>query len=60
MFRVGDKVRHVLYGKGEVIYVQYRGHNIGVKFENGGPQGFAPHSSHDVKDLVREDFFVKG
>ncbi len=54
-FAIGQKVYHETFGAGVIIEKSYsrRGtENYGVKFDKGGPQGWADKASHDIADLV--------
>jgi hypothetical protein len=57
----GQQVSHPVWGLGLIIGVEdsiklndyrYAGSvNIYVKFDTGGPEGFAENSTNDIKDL---------
>lgn len=49
LFSKGQRVRHPKYGVGTVIDIIPRGY--AVKFDNGGPQGWAEKSNHEVEEL---------
>jgi hypothetical protein len=54
-FAVGQRVFNDTYGGGVITdrsYGRNGSENYGVKFDNGGPQGWASKSTHDVADLV--------
>lgn len=54
-FRQGQRVYSEVYGAGTVIHFEYsrRGtEQYGIKFDNGGPQGWAENATNDVEDLV--------
>jgi hypothetical protein len=51
---LGQRIVNKKYGKGTIISKirSRRGSwNYGVRFDNGGPQGWAEKATHDVKDL---------
>jgi len=57
-FFSGQRVAHPVYGTGTVIRVEKKGglrhkrsQNIGVKFDKGGPQGWADRSSNLITEL---------
>jgi hypothetical protein len=53
-FKYGQRVYSEVYGAGTVIYLGYsrRGtEQYGIKFDNGGPQGWAENATNDVADL---------
>lgn len=51
-FAVNTAVYHPTYGDGVVTFVNPRRiENIAVKFENGGPQGFANDATNNTADL---------
>jgi len=52
---VNSRVRHSKYGLGTVVDVwrsRIRTTNAAVKFDKGGPLGWADKATHDIKDLV--------
>lgn len=49
IFHKGQRVRHPKYGVGTVIDIISRGY--AVKFDKGGPQGWAENATNDVADL---------
>lgn len=52
---MGQRVYSEDFGAGIVIHSQYsrRGtEQYGIKFDNGGPQGWAENATNDVADLV--------
>lgn len=60
-FAIGEEVVSKKYGTGIVIasgYSRSGSVQYGIKFYNGGPQGWAEKSTHDPNDLV--SFTVKG
>lgn len=57
-FKVGEAVNHDTYGRGIVIdaWRSPRGsENYAIRFDTGGPQGFAQNSTNDVDDLRTYD-----
>lgn len=48
-FRQGQAVCHPKYDKGVVLVGGTN--NIAVKFDNGGPVGFASNATNNIKDL---------
>jgi hypothetical protein len=60
----GSRVSHPVYGLGTVIGIEdsvklndlryISNLNVYVKFDQGGPQGFAVNASNDVKELVEQ------
>ena len=50
-FSLGQKVYSEVYGTGMVIWVGPHD-NYGVKFDKGGPQGWADRATFDIADLV--------
>ena len=54
-FKHGQRVYSETYGAGTVINSWYsrRGtEQYGIKFDGGGPQGWAENATNDVADLV--------
>lgn len=54
-FKVNQPVKHETYGVGVVIdsWLSKRGsENYAVKFDNGGPQGWAENATHDISELT--------
>jgi hypothetical protein len=54
-FSLGQKVFSEVYGAGTVIHATYsrRGtEQYGVKFDNGGPQGWAENATNDIDSLA--------
>ncbi len=52
--RIGQTILHQKYGRGTVtdVWRSRRGStNLSVKFDKGGPVGFAEKATHDIKDL---------
>jgi hypothetical protein len=51
-FKVGQKVHHDVYGTG-IVLDAWAGkvENYAIRFEKGGPLGWAERSTNDVKDL---------
>jgi hypothetical protein len=52
--KVGNKVFHEVYGTGTVEDVwpgSGRNYNYDIRFEKGGPRGWADDSTNDPKDL---------
>ena len=57
---VGNKVTHPIYGTGVVldswlsksVLKSTSTENYAIKFDNGGPMGFAEHATNDVKHLT--------
>ncbi len=54
-FRVGDRVNHPVHGTGIITDSWYsrKSENYAVKFDKGGPVGFAEKATNDVNDLER-------
>lgn len=53
-FSIGQKVYSEVYGVGVVIFVglsRRRTEQYGIKFDNGGPQGWAENATNDIADL---------
>jgi len=53
--KIGNRVEHKIYGSGVVVNVlegKSGSLNVAVKFDKGGPMGFAEHASNDVKQLA--------
>jgi hypothetical protein len=51
---VSQRIKHPKYGLGTVtdVWRSRRGStNLAVKFDKGGPVGFAEKATHDIKDL---------
>ncbi len=65
-FEIGDKVTHPVHGAGVVLeswlskstLKSTPTENYAVKFDKGGPLGFAENSTNDVKDLTKLAIFV--
>lgn len=61
-FKVSDRIKHPIYGPRLIIDIwpsRYRYSNTGtenfaIKFDKGGPMGFASDATNNVKDLTRE------
>lgn len=54
-FRIGQRVYNEVYGAGTVIAFDWsrRGtEQYGIKFDNGGPQGWAENATNDIDTLV--------
>lgn len=54
-FKLEQRVYSEVYGAGTVIHAgrSRRGtEQYGIKFDKGGPQGWAENATHDVNDLV--------
>jgi hypothetical protein len=49
--KIGMRVEHKEYGLGTVFFVQNET-NFGIRFDKGGPQGWAMDSNHDVRELA--------
>ena len=52
--RIDTRIKHPKYGLGTVTdaWRSRRGStNLSVKFDKGGPVGFAEKATHDIKDL---------
>ena len=49
-FGLGNRVYSKVYGVGTVIWKGPK-ENYGVKFDKGGPQGWAVKATHDIADL---------
>jgi hypothetical protein len=52
---VGHRVKHPKYGPGTVTDTwrsRLRTTNASVKFDSGGPLGWADKATHDIKDLM--------
>jgi hypothetical protein len=53
--KIGNRVEHKIYGLGTIVEscLGKKGSlNIAVKFDKGGPMGFAEYASNDVKSLT--------
>jgi hypothetical protein len=56
---VGSKVTHPIYGSGVVLdswlskSVLKSTENYAIKFDNGGPMGFAEHATNDARSLTK-------
>ena len=58
---VGSKVTHPIYGTGVVldswlsksVLKSTSTENYAIKFDGGGPMGFAEHATNDVKHLTK-------
>ena len=48
--KVGTRVEHKEYGVGTVFSIQNE-INFAVRFDKGGPQGWALDSNHDIREL---------
>jgi hypothetical protein len=55
-FKIGERVTHPVFGAGSVvdIWLSRKSENIAVKFDKGGPMGFAKDATNDTKDLAQE------
>lgn len=61
-FDVGSKVVHPVHGVGLVLsswlskstLKSTQTENYAIKFDNGGPIGFADHATNDARDLAKE------
>ncbi|HXQ38130.1 MAG TPA: hypothetical protein VN843_29265 [Anaerolineales bacterium] len=54
-FSQNQRVYSEVYGAGTVIHADYsrRGtEQYGIKFDNGGPQGWAENATNDIDNLV--------
>ena len=54
-FTLDQRVFNDTYGGGNVIFSgkgRNGSENYGIKFDNGGPQGWASRATHDIADLV--------
>lgn len=49
-FGFGNRVHSEKYGTGTVIW-KGPNNNYGVKFDKGGPQGWADKATNDIDDL---------
>lgn len=60
-FAVGNRITHPIYGEGTILdswlsnssLKSTRTENYAVKFDKGGPMGFAEHATNDVKSLTK-------
>ena len=60
-FDVGNRVVHPLYGTGVIldawlsksVLKSVSTENYAIKFDNGGPMGFAENSTNDVENLTK-------
>jgi len=58
---VGTRITHPIYGAGVVldswlsksVLKSTSTENYAIKFDNGGPMGFAEHATNDVKHLTK-------
>jgi RNA polymerase-interacting CarD/CdnL/TRCF family regulator len=52
-FKVGQRVRHPKWGLGIITasWFSKKSENYAVKFDKGGPVGFAEKATNDVEDL---------
>ena len=51
---IGQLVYHEKYGTGRILdawHGKKKAENYAVKFEKGGPQGFAENATHDASEL---------
>jgi len=49
-FDLDNRVYSKVYGAGAIIWKGPR-NNYGIKFDKGGPQGWADKATHDIADL---------
>ncbi len=60
-FEIGDRVTHPIHGTGVIVeswtskstLKSVPTENYAVKFDKGGPLGFAENSTNDVEDLEK-------
>lgn len=52
-FDLGNRVISEKHGAGTIIW-KGSSENYGVKFDNGGPQGWADKATNDIADLSLE------
>ena len=50
-FDLGNRVYSEVHGSGTIIWKGPKD-NYGVKFDKGGPQGWADRATNDIADLV--------
>jgi RNA polymerase-interacting CarD/CdnL/TRCF family regulator len=58
-FKVNDRIKHPVYGLGTIVdswpgrdrFSNKESENYAVRFDEGGPLGFATNATNDVKDL---------
>jgi hypothetical protein len=54
-FSLGQLVSHKKFGIGTVVSFERganQSQNYGIKFEGGGPQGWADRSTNDISQLI--------
>jgi hypothetical protein len=60
---IGAKITHPVYGQGVVldswlsksVLKSQSTENYAIKFDDGGPMGFAEHATNDTRSLTKVD-----